>query len=277
MADLLKSQAHIINQIFSFKNSASLKCAVELGRADVIGNHGKPMSLSDLTAALPINPSKAQYIHRLMGILVNSGFFTEQKNPKLAYSLTAAGRLLLKDEPMNQRAMVLMALDPVMIKPWNSLSNWFRNDDPSCFYTAHGKNFWDYNGEEPRLRNLFNEAMAADSTLIAEVLITELKFVFSGLRSIVEVGGGTGTVSVAIAKNLPNLKCTVFDLPHVIDEVREPKPILDNLEFFAGDMFDQIPHADSILLKVRTHISPEEDFISGLCNTHQYAFKFYKI
>ncbi|KAI5672278.1 hypothetical protein M9H77_12642 [Catharanthus roseus] len=270
--ELLKAQTHLSTQIFSFRNSASLKCAVELGIADAIENHGKPMTLTDLSATLPINPSKAQYIPRLMRMLVTSGFFIEQKlapddqtSTTKGYVLTTAGRLLLKDDPMNGSAVVLMELDPAMVKPWNLLSEWFKNEDPTPFYTAHGKNFWDYNAQEPRLRTLFNDAMDGYSQLITNVVTTHLKFVFEGLKSIVDVGGATGSDSIAIAKAVTGLKCTVFDLPQAFADLKDD-PKLENVEFVPGSMFEEIPQSNAILLKWILHNWNDESCLKILKN-----------
>ena len=250
-SELLKAQAHIWDQTFNFINSASLKCAVQLGIPDVIHNHGKPMTLSELVAALPINPSKSRCIYRLMRVLIHSHFFTLQKlgedDQEEGYSLTPTSRLLLKDEPLNVRTFLLVELDPILTKPWHFLSDWFQNNDVTAFETAHGRTFWDYNAYEPRLGSFFNEAMAGDSRLIANVLIHDCKQVFEGLTTLVDVGGGTGTVARAIAKTFPDLKCTVFDLPHVVADLQGSK----NLDFVGGDMFETIPSANAILLKVQ--------------------------
>ncbi|KAL4290074.1 hypothetical protein GQ457_14G022000 [Hibiscus cannabinus] len=58
----------------------SLKCDVDLGIPDIIHNHGKPMTVSDLVAALPtLNSTKARNLYRLMRILLHSVFFDQQK------------------------------------------------------------------------------------------------------------------------------------------------------------------------------------------------------
>lgn len=51
-----QDQDHFFNRVFSFTIIASLKCAVQLSMPDTINNNGKPMTLSDLANALPINP-----------------------------------------------------------------------------------------------------------------------------------------------------------------------------------------------------------------------------
>ncbi|CAI0430414.1 unnamed protein product [Linum tenue] len=86
--------------------------------------------------------------------------------------------------------------------------------------------------------------MTGDSKLVARVMVSDYcRDVFRGVGSLVDVGGGTGIMSAAIAGAYPNISCTVFDLP-------EARAIgLPNLEFVGGTMFEKIPHGDAILLK----------------------------
>ncbi|XVF36822.1 hypothetical protein REPUB_Repub19eG0091500 [Reevesia pubescens] len=83
-----------------------------------------------------------------MRVLVHSGFFTEQEvgenNKDKVYVLTPASRLLLKDKTFSARPLLLAMLDTVLLKPWQYMSTWFQNDDPSPFSTAHGRIIWDY-------------------------------------------------------------------------------------------------------------------------------------
>ncbi|KAH0689970.1 hypothetical protein KY289_017328 [Solanum tuberosum] len=139
-------------------------------------------------------------------------------------------------------------LDPNLMDPWHSLSKWFNNvsDDSNTtpYATAHGMPFFKYAENEPRLNHLFNEAMASETRLVMSVLIQNGKgLIFEGLKSLVDVGGGTGTIAKAIADAFPQINCTVFDLPHVIEGSK-------NLSFVGGDMLNSIPSANAILLKV---------------------------
>lgn len=262
--ELLEAQAHVWNHIFNFINSMSLKCAVELGIPDVIYKHGKPMILSELVAALPISPPRAKNVYRLMRILVQSGFFAQEKltehGQEEGYVLTNASRLLLKDHPLSVNPFLQAMLNPILTKPWHFVSTWFQNNDPSPFETAHGKTFWDHCGQEAVLNNFFNEAMASDARLITSVLIDECKGVFEGLKSLVDVGGGTGTVAKAIAEAFPHLDCTVFDLPHVIADLQGSK----NLTYVGGDMFESVPRADAVLLKWILHDWNDEECVKIL-------------
>ncbi|KAJ8573644.1 hypothetical protein K7X08_010155 [Anisodus acutangulus] len=258
-AELLGAQAQIWNYIFNFISSSAVKCALQLGILDVLYKHDKPMCLSDLSVELSVvNSSKVSFLPILMRFLVHSGFLNQHEDH---YFLTPASRLLAKNEPFNVRSLLLVNHDPVLSKAWLELSAWFQNDSPTAFHTAHGKSFWDYlEGEPSVLGDILNDALASDSRFNTNVLIIECKHMFEGLTSLVDVGGGTGTVSIAIAKAFPNIKCTVLDLPHVVRDCKGSW----NLDFVGGDMFDKIPHANAMLLKHVLHNWRDEDCVKIL-------------
>ncbi|KAL0302928.1 UNVERIFIED_CONTAM: Trans-resveratrol di-O-methyltransferase [Sesamum radiatum] len=173
---LLHAQAHVWNHLFSFINSMSLKCALQLGIPDIIHNHAKPITLSELVDALPIPTGKSHFVYRLMRILVHSEFFV---------------RVADGDDGDEQK-------------------------HSSPFELVHGTSLFEYVGREPGLNNLLNEATSSDSRLFTHVLLRDHKQVLEGITSLVDVGGGTGTTVEAIADAFPDIKCMVLDLPHVV-------------------------------------------------------------
>ncbi|CAN1123592.1 Trans-resveratrol di-O-methyltransferase [Linum perenne] len=145
ISELLEAQSHVWHNTFNFVTSMSLKCAVQLGIPDAVNSHGKPITLPDLVAALKIPPTKTPYLHRLVRVLVHSGFLSvsdDDVHAGSSYSLTRAGQLLVKENPFNTRALVVMILDPDMCKPYHFMSAWFRSetdDETTPYYIAHGK------------------------------------------------------------------------------------------------------------------------------------------
>ncbi|KAI7734243.1 hypothetical protein M8C21_011556 [Ambrosia artemisiifolia] len=265
---LLDSQAHIWNHIFGFIHSMSLKCAIQLEIPDIISRHGSPMLLSQLVEALGIDQERTPFVYRLMRLLVHTGFFVKQSvstpgggdEEGEGYSLAPTSRLLLKDEPLSIRPFLLLVLDPMLVDPWQHLSKWFQNDDATPFHTTHGRMFWDLAGQEPKLNQQFNEAMASDARLVTTIILKHCGDAFEGIESIIDVGGGTGTVAQAIAKAFPNIRCISFDLPHVVNGLAGSK----NLSYVGGDMFEAIPKADAILLKWILHDWDDEECIKIL-------------
>ncbi|CAN0896762.1 (RS)-norcoclaurine 6-O-methyltransferase, partial [Linum grandiflorum] len=88
---------------------------------------------------------------------------------------------------------------------------------------SDGVSFWENLEKDPEQKKVFFDAMAGDSELVASVLASEgyRKAVFEGVGTIVDVGGATGVFTVAIAKANPDVKCILFDVPHVVKNLKE--------------------------------------------------------
>ncbi|CAN1230720.1 Trans-resveratrol di-O-methyltransferase [Linum perenne] len=260
-SELLEAQSHVLHHAFNFVTSMTLKCAVQLSIPDAVNSHGKPITLPDLAAALKIPPIKAPNLHRLLRVLIHAGFLSADG---ICYSLTRAGQLLVKDNPFNTRAFVLMILDPAIVEPYHFMSAWFRSEDHGTapFYTAHDKMIWEHMAVDPTLSNVFNDAMAGDCSVVGEMLVNEGKSFFEGVGSLVDVAGGTGNMTKAIAASFPEMDCTVLDLPHVVSGLEGG----GNLKYVAGDMFEAIPHADVVLLKWIMHDWSDENCVRILKN-----------
>uniref|UniRef100_A0A803L3F6 Uncharacterized protein n=1 Tax=Chenopodium quinoa TaxID=63459 RepID=A0A803L3F6_CHEQI len=249
--ELLDAQTYIWNHIYSYLSLMALKCAIQLGIPDAIQKHGRPMTLVELGTSLSFHPNKALSLGQLMRLLVHSNFFSKQllSSSEEAFELTLKSQLLLKDHPFSLVPFVLMVLDPIFVESSHYLSSWFQNDDDTPFHTAHRKSLWECISCVPEFNKLFNDAMASDTQFVVNLLISsdEFKGLWEGVESLVDVGGGNGTMAKAIAKLFPELRCAVFDLPHVVQELTGYGK---NLIYFGGGMFKAIPPAQAVLLKV---------------------------
>ncbi|KAM3748251.1 hypothetical protein ACB098_05G093500 [Castanea mollissima] len=202
-----------------------------------------------------------------MRLLVHSGFFVttrvhinqQEEEEEEAYDLTPSSRILLKDNVTNLSPFLLAMLDPVLVSPWHFLESWFRGDKVTPFESAQGIGFWDYADQNPDFNDSFNKAMASDSGMM-NLVVKDCKPVFEGLDTLVDVGGGTGTCARIISEAFPHLKCTVLELPHVVANLADNS----NLNFVGGDMFQSIPSADAILLKLVLHALRDEDCVKVL-------------
>ncbi|KAH9649640.1 O-methyltransferase ZRP4 [Citrus sinensis] len=256
--ELFQGQAQLHKLLFNHLSSMSLKCAIELGIADIIHCHGRAITLSELVSALDIQPTKTTGLFRLMRLLVHSGCFNKTKvnGQEEAYGLTAASTLLIKDKPYCFSPNVSLFLDPCFVAPFQSLSSWFKGTELTLWETVHGIKFWEFMNQNPGINQRFNEAMASDTEIMTSFVVkTECKQIFEGLGTLVDVGGGNGSFSRIISEAFPGIKCTVLDLPHVVANL----PEADNLKYIAGDMFQFIPPADAFLFKLVFHGLGDED------------------
>ncbi|CAN0837130.1 Probable O-methyltransferase 3 [Linum grandiflorum] len=253
--ELLDAQPRVWDHYLGYINSMTLQCALELEIVDVIHSHGQPITLAELAAALKIPPAKAPFLSRLMRMLVHLGYFTQEEEREGCYYYWVAplSRLLLKENPFNARSLTFCSVHQHLVDPWRHMSAWLRttskDDDAANVFTyAHeGKKVYEVCSEDPSFSQLFSEGMAGDSWLFSRALVAKCKEAFQGLNSLVDVGGGTGNSAKVIAEAFPNIKCTVFDLPHVVSGPKQTHP---NLDYQSGNMFsDDIPYADAVLFK----------------------------
>lgn len=264
----VEAQGNVWNHTFSFITSMTLKCAVELGIPDAIHSHGGPTPLSELAAMLAIPPRRIAALRRLMRTLVNSGCFAIAKDigdgKEDTYVLTPFSRLLLKAKPTSAAPYVLGMLDPVVLQTWHSLSAWFHGEERTPFRLVHGKGVFEMARERPELAAFLKSASASDTQLVGRVIVRECREAFKGVKSLVDVGGCTGTMAMIIAEAFPEIKCTVFDLPHVVAaaaaEVEAPAAV----DFVGGDMFERVPPADVVLLKLILHDWSDDDCVKIL-------------
>lgn len=95
----------------------------------------------------------------------------------------------------------------------------------------------------PHLQQVFYDNMGHASRqtfpLVAET------FDFSGLHHLVDIGGGDGSNSIAVARRNPHLKMTIFDQASVLDIAKQNAVnagVGDQVDGWAGDLFtDPLP------------------------------------
>jgi len=90
---------------------------------------------------------------------------------------------------------------------------------------------------------------------------------FDGVKSLVDVGGGDGSILSRIISKHPHIiKAINFDLPSVIINASSASSGIENV---AGDMFISIPKGDAIFMKWILHGWDDEHCVKILRNCYQ--------
>ena len=83
------------------------------------------------------------------------------------------------------------------------------------------------------------------------------KYDFSTFKTLCDVGGATGILSITVAKQFPHLKCLSFDLPQVEPIAKkniERQGLSGRIQTVSGDFFkDKLPKADCITMGLILH------------------------
>ncbi|KAI3978229.1 hypothetical protein MKX01_013060 [Papaver californicum] len=251
----MKYQGHVWNIICGSVDSSVLKCTIELGILDTIHhNSSKPMTLSSLSSASPsLSTLKAENLYRLLRYLshMNLIAINAATEGNETFALTDLSQLLLNNQERSLKDWVLGIDDEHSVNGWHELKDYClsADDAPTPFVKLHGKTMWEFAAEVPEVNALINNAMACDTRLVMPAFVQGCDSILNGVKKLVDIGGGTGAAMSYVVKAFPEIKCMVFDLPHVVAAA----PEIPGVEMVGGDMFEFIPPADALLLKFMLH------------------------
>lgn len=243
----IQAQMDIWRYVFGFTEMAVVKCAIELGIADVLESHHGPVTLDHLSSSLGCSPSA---LYRIMRFLTNRGIFKQVGTASAAssYAQTPLSRLLTRNGEKSMADLVLLESSPVMLAPWHGLRCRVLANGSPAFDASHGDDVWSYAERNPSHSKLINDAMACDARVAVSAIIESCPEVFraEGIRSLVDVGGGDGTTLGNLVKACPWIRGINFDLSHVVSVA----PRRCGVEHVGGDMFKSVPKADAAFLMV---------------------------
>jgi hypothetical protein len=181
------------------------------------------------------------------------------------FALAPLGEYLRSDVPGSMWPAARLMGNPIVTHAWGGLLQTVK-EGGTAFEHALGTDFASYFLASPEFAAVFNAFMGGVTAHVAPAVVSA--YDFSDVRSIVDVGGGNGTLLRAILRANPGISGLIYDLPHV--EVQAEQNIaIDNLagrcRFVAGDFFKNVPiAADAYLLKSVLHDWDDEACVSIL-------------
>ncbi|XP_038713007.1 desmethylxanthohumol 6'-O-methyltransferase-like [Tripterygium wilfordii] len=262
---LLRGQAQVWQLMFGFADSMSLKSAVELRIPDIIHSHAAPISLSKIASGIDSCHVDLAYLERIMRYLVRKQVFSanQQTNDgETLYGMTHISKWLLSNSELSLSPLVTTVNHPLHLASWHYLGECIKQTGSIPFKKAHGSELWEFASKNPEFNKSFNDAMACTAKITTKALLSHYKDGFSDVKSLVDVGGGTGGFLVEILRGFPHINGFNLDLPHVIAMA----PQHAGISHVGGDMFEAIPKADAILMKRVLHDWGDEDCVKILKN-----------
>ena len=241
----------ILQTAFGFWSSKVLLTAVELSVFTRLGD--RALTGADLGAELGLHP---RGIHDFLDALVAMGFLERDGDGAPAkYRNNAAGRLYLDRTSPRYVGGILEMLNARLFRFWGDLTEALRTGKPQN-EVKHGQKgmFEELYAEEARLEQFLN-AMTGLSRINFEALAE--KFDFGRYKTLCDVGGATGLLSIEVAKRHPHIACTSFDLP-VVEPIAKKSiaaaGLSSRVRTAAGDFFDDPPpKADVITMGMILH------------------------
>jgi O-methyltransferase domain/Dimerisation domain len=243
---------------FGYRVSQAIYVATELGIADLLASG--PHSADDLATA---TGAHAPSLYRVLRLLASEGVFAEEKDGR--FVLTPMAEALQRDVPGTLRPLVLFSASDARWRSFGHLVHSVRTGQPA-FDHVHGAGLFEYLRQHPDEWLLFDELMATQTAPVARAVATA--YDFSRMRTVVDVGGGNGTLAIGLLKAHPHLRGIVFDQPDVAaraEQAIEAERLTSRCEAVGGDFFVDVPAGgDAYLLKYILHDWDDERCVAIL-------------
>jgi len=225
----------------------SLYIVAKLGIADLLRDVPKNCdTLAEQTQ------SDADALYRILRALASLDVFAEDEHGH--FHLTPLAQCLRSDVQNSLHSFALMLGSEEHWQSWGDALHSVRTGEPS-FDHVFGMPRFRYYAEHPEAARTFNEAMISRSILEDEACISN--YDFSQFGTVVDVGGGLGSLLSAFIRNKTDTRGVLFDLPHVIESARVALTgvgIESQIDFREGDFFDAVPEGgDAYVLKKIIH------------------------
>jgi 2-polyprenyl-3-methyl-5-hydroxy-6-metoxy-1,4-benzoquinol methylase len=241
----------ILQTAFAFWSSKVLLTAVELSLFTRLGD--RRLTAAELGAELGLHPRGT---YDFFDALVATDFLERDGDgPTAKYRNNAAGRLYLDRTSLRYVGGILEMLNARLFRFWSDLTEALRTGRPQN-EVKHGQKgmFEELYAEQPRLEQFLN-AMTGLSRINFEAFAE--KFDFARYKTLCDVGGATGLLSMEVARRHADIACTSFDLP-VVEPIAKKAiaaaGLSSRVRTASGDFFnDPLPKADVITMGMILH------------------------
>ena len=190
----------------------------------------------------------ADALDRVMRHLVEKGLF-EQPAPG-RFALNDAARGLVGEQ--GRLGFDLEGIGGRMAHAWSTLLAAVRTGRPG-YSEIFGRGFWEDLESHPQVAASFDALMGPAGHGLPDPQVLPDPAEWESIQTVVDVGGGTGTLLAEVLKFRPGLRGTLLDLPRTVarsNEVFASAGVADRAKAVGQSFFDPLPAgADLYMLK----------------------------
>jgi len=201
-------------------------------------------------------------LHSLLGHLVGKGLFEEPAPGRFALNETAQKLL----DPAQRLGLDLDGIGGRFAHAWGTLLTYVRTGKPA-YRETFGLPFWEDLDAHPDIAASFDALIGpiGHSAPTPEFQITGG---WESVRTVVDVGGGTGALLAEILRARPEVRGTLVDFPRTVarsGEIFQAAGVADRVTVVGQSFFDPLPAgADLYLLKKVLNNWPDREALAIL-------------
>ena len=241
------TRARLREMITAFRVSDLIATAVEFRLPDQLADG--PKSSAELAR---LCGAHQQTLHRVLRALVRIEVLRQLDDGRFA--LAPLGEHLRSDAPDSLYRMARLWGTDLFKLTWMRLPHSVRTGE-SAQEHLFGLRQFDYLATQPETAAIFNDGMLAGTLTVGAAVVDA--YDFTGVETIVDVGGGSGALAATVLHAYPSMRGIVFDLPFCQEgavDYLASTGLSDRCEFVGGDFFQSVPTgADAYLLKFILH------------------------
>jgi hypothetical protein len=210
---------------------------------------GGPRPVEEVAREVGADPDT---LHRVLRALASDGVFAEEEPGVFRNTPTSE---LLGQEGWGDFAHLFGGI-------WHRAAGELEPSGEPTFAATFGTDFWAWLAAHPTDRAAFDRAMVQGVDRRVERLAA---LDWRGDETVVDVGGGNGSLLVELLSRQPGLQGIVFDLP---ETNRDESSLGDRCTFVAGSFFESVPAGDVYVLSTILHDWDDERAAAILRTIH---------
>ena len=212
--------------------------------------------IADLAAAAGCD---ADVLHAVLGHLVSQGVFTEESPGRFACNQAA-------EQLAGVPFLDLAGIGGRMAYTWGTLLDFVRTGRPA-YQQVFGRPFWEDLAAHPAIGAEFDALMGPAGHGVPDFDV-ELSDGWDAVRTVVDVGGGTGAMLASLLRRHPRARGILVDLPGTVaraSETIENFGVAERMAIEAQSFFDPLPAGGNLyLLKSVLNDWPDEPTVAIL-------------
>lgn len=217
--------------------------AAKLGIADVLESGPKtPSEIAIVTGAHP------GALRRLLRMLAGLGVFAEDTEGR--FGLTALADGLRSQAPVSLRAFAVMLGEEMLWRPWGELLHAVQTGE-AAFPHVFGAGLYDHLSTHPEAAAIFDAAITDRARQENMAVVGAYDW---WPDTIVDVGGGQGSLLTTILERASNARGVLFETPHVAENAKtmiEQAGFAHRCAVVGGDFFFSVPAQGDLYLMRR--------------------------
>jgi hypothetical protein len=252
---------HLLSMSHGLIIQQALYSAAALGIADLLKDG--PLTSMEVAGHLEVNESA---LYRILRLLASQSVF-EETSPR-TFANSKLSHFMRSGVPDSVRSILIFRGSELFYQPFAEILYSVRTGKPART-KVFGVDGWEYLKQHPEQAQIFDDAMTDMSGLIGPTVAAAYDFGRWG--SIMDVGGGNGSLLASVLKAHPKVRGVLADLPHVLERAQQRGFLGGELQvrssMHACDFFREVPPGcRTYMMKNVIHDWDDDDGVAILAN-----------